>query len=69
VNKINSNIQPAAGRIARKGRNRKASSAPQHRPQRKTRLRKGIEEFLRLHQGIGSINEYGDRVISGVRIC
>jgi len=68
VNKTNT-IQPAASRIARKGRNRKASSISPTTPRRKARFRKGIEEFLRLHQGIGSINEYGDRVISGVRIC
>jgi len=68
VNKTNT-IQPAANRIVRRGRNRKASSASPTTPRRKARFRKGIEEFLRLHQGIGSLNEYGDRVISGVRIC
>jgi len=68
VNKTNT-IQPAASRIAHKGRDRKASSISPTTPCRKARFRKGIEEFLRLHQGIGSLNEYGDRVISGVRIC
>jgi len=68
VNKTNT-IQPAASRIARKGRSRKASSISPTTPRRKARFRKGIEEFLRLHQGIGSLNEYGDRIISGVRIC
>ena len=68
MNKTNT-IQPAANRIALKGRIRRASSVSQTKPHRKTRFRKGIEEFLRLHQAIGSINEYGDRIISGVRIC
>ena len=68
MNKTNT-IQPAASRIAFKGRNRRVSSVSQPKPHRKTRFRKGIEEFLRLHQGIGSLNEYGDRIISGVRIC
>ena len=69
MNKHNNILQPAASHVTRKGRNRKASTASQPRPKRKTRFRKGIEEFLRLHQAISTLNEYGDRVISGVRIC
>ena len=69
MKKTNNNPQPMASHIVRKGRIRRASSVSQTKPHRKTRFPKGIEEFLRLHQAIGSINEYGDLIIIGVRIC
>jgi len=52
-----------------KGRRGKTSSASPPMSRRKARFRKSIEEFLRLYQPIGTLNEYGDRVIGGVRIC
>ena len=66
---MSGNFQHDRGGTKRKVRRGKTSSASPTTSRRKARFRKGIEEFLRLYQSIGTLDEYGDRVIGGVRIC